>query len=188
MLIGSAVGLLVATMGRLYQSTLYALHDTKTPFRIAMMRVAVGAALALAFTFPFRGFFPAVIDMLRLPRPRVVGGPAALAIIGITFASAVASWIEYSLLRRAVGKRIGYGAPKALHFTKLWLAAVAAGIVSDVFDVLLGARIARHLPLPHVFEFLLAAGAFGAVYFGIGWLLGVEEVRTTLGRVFKKLR
>jgi len=39
-LAGSAVGLLASTMGRLYSSTYYALRDTRTPLRYAVIRVA----------------------------------------------------------------------------------------------------------------------------------------------------
>ncbi len=38
-LAGSAVGLLASTLGRLYASTFYALHDTRTPLRVALVRV-----------------------------------------------------------------------------------------------------------------------------------------------------
>ena len=40
-LAGSAVGLLASTMGRLYASTYYALHDTRTPLRFALVRVVL---------------------------------------------------------------------------------------------------------------------------------------------------
>ena len=42
---GSAIGLLAGTMGRLYNSAWYALHDTATPVRIAMIRVVLSAVL-----------------------------------------------------------------------------------------------------------------------------------------------
>ena len=40
-LAGSAVGLLASTLGRLYASTYYALRDTRTPLRYAIVRVAL---------------------------------------------------------------------------------------------------------------------------------------------------
>jgi hypothetical protein len=46
-LAGSAVGLLASTMGRLYASAFYALQDTRTPLRFAIVRVAATAALGL---------------------------------------------------------------------------------------------------------------------------------------------
>ena len=44
-LAGSAVGLLASTMGRLYSSTYYALRDTRTPLRFAVIRVVITAVL-----------------------------------------------------------------------------------------------------------------------------------------------
>src|SRR5215212_2257625 len=43
-LAGSAVGLLASTLGRLYASTYYALHDTRTPLRYAVVRVFLTTA------------------------------------------------------------------------------------------------------------------------------------------------
>jgi putative peptidoglycan lipid II flippase len=47
-LAGSAVGLLASTLGRLYSSSYYALRDTRTPLRFAIVRVALTTCL------PFR--------------------------------------------------------------------------------------------------------------------------------------
>ncbi len=44
-LIGSTVGLLASTLGRLDSSTYYALRDTKTPLKFAMMRIALTTVL-----------------------------------------------------------------------------------------------------------------------------------------------
>ncbi len=44
-LAGSAVGLLASTLGRLYSSTYYALRDTRTPLRFAILRVALTTLL-----------------------------------------------------------------------------------------------------------------------------------------------
>ena len=44
-LVGSAVGLLAATLGRLYSSAFYALRDTRTPLRFAVLRVILTLSL-----------------------------------------------------------------------------------------------------------------------------------------------
>src|SRR4030095_4942446 len=44
-LAGSAVGLLASTLGRLSSSTYYALRDTRTPLRYAIVRVVLTTAL-----------------------------------------------------------------------------------------------------------------------------------------------
>src|SRR5207249_11314974 len=51
-LAGSAIGLLASTMGRLYSSTFYALRDTRTPLRFAVIRVILTTVL---------GYFAALV-------------------------------------------------------------------------------------------------------------------------------
>ena len=51
-LAGSAVGLLASTLGRLYSSTYYALHDTRTPLRFAIVRVTLTTVLGYLFAIP----------------------------------------------------------------------------------------------------------------------------------------
>ena len=182
-LAAASVGLLAATLGRLYSSAFYALHDTKTPFRIALARVIGGAALALLFAFPLRPMFPAIIRALGLPMPKFVGAEDLLAVAGIAAASALAAWIEFLLLRRGIRRRIGKGESKRGFMLKLWAAAILAGIASMAADRYLARPIAAQLPLSKIVEAVLACGAFGVVYFGAGLLLGIPEVKATLGRL-----
>ena len=51
-LAGASVGLLASTLGRLYSSTYYALRDTRTPLRFAIIRVVVTTALGYVFAIP----------------------------------------------------------------------------------------------------------------------------------------
>ena len=51
-LAGSAVGLLASTLGRLYSSTYYALRDTRTPLRYAVVRVALTTGLGYLCSIP----------------------------------------------------------------------------------------------------------------------------------------
>jgi putative peptidoglycan lipid II flippase len=178
-LAGSTMGLLVATMARLYSSAFYALHDTRTPFRIALARVFGGAALALLFAFPLRGVFISIIQSLGLRVPQMPGGENALAVIGISTASACAAWIEFLLLRRGIRKRVGAGEPKTGYFMKLWIAALAGGAA--------GVVAGRFLDLgSHLIEALLVCTIFGVVYFGVAFAMGVQEVRATLGRFIRR--
>src|SRR5258708_18731519 len=52
-LAGSTIGLLASTLGRLYASTYYALHDTRTPLRYAVIRVPLTTILGHLFPIPF---------------------------------------------------------------------------------------------------------------------------------------
>ena len=54
-LAGSAIGLLASTWGRLYASTYYAVQDTRTPLRFAVVRVA----LTLVMGYVFAMYLPA---------------------------------------------------------------------------------------------------------------------------------
>jgi putative peptidoglycan lipid II flippase len=178
-LCGSAIGLLVSTLGRLYSSAFYALHDTKTPVRIAMVRVAIGTGLALLFVYPLRWLFPAMFTAIGLTVP---GG---VAVVGISTASALAAWVEFLLLRNRMQKRIGAGESKTAYMLKLWIAAILAGVVSVIADIYVARGVASHLPMPRISEAILVCGAFGVVYFAVAAILGVAEVRAFVGRFVK---
>ena len=180
-LVGSTIGLLVATQARLYSSAFYALHDTKTPFRIAVARVIVGATLGVLFAFPLRPFITAVLDALRLPHPGT-----SVGVVGITAATGIAAWIEYALLRHGIGKRIGRGPSKLGFLARLWTAALWAGAAALALELFVMRDLAPRLPLPRISEAILVAGVFGVIYFIAGFLLGVPEVRATLGRFLRK--
>ena len=78
-LAGSAVGLLASTMGRLYASTYYALHDTRTPLRFAVLRVGLTIGLGYLFALP-------------LPRRARASTPAG-ARPGLTASAGMAGWV-----------------------------------------------------------------------------------------------
>jgi putative peptidoglycan lipid II flippase len=172
-LIGSTIGLLVATLGRLYSSTFYALGDTRTPMRYAIARVIVGGVLAYTFAFPLRPVVAALFADIGLP-----GGAVALGAAGITAASGVAAWIEFLLLRRGIRRRIGEGESLAGFYGRLWIAAIAAGAAAVAAD--------RFVAIPsHLLRAIVVSGIFGVVYFAVGAVVGIPEVKATLSR-FKR--
>jgi putative peptidoglycan lipid II flippase len=152
-LAGSAVGLLASTLGRLYSSTYYALRDTRTPLRFAVVRVALTAAL---------GYLCA----LRLPG--WIGIDARWGVAGLTASAGVAGWVEFALLRRALNRRIGSTGLPAPFVAKLWTAAAVAAAAA--WAVKLG--IGRHNP---ILAGIAILGPYGAVYFGMTYLMRVEE-------------
>jgi putative peptidoglycan lipid II flippase len=92
LLMGSAVGLVAGTQGRLYASAFYALQDARTPLRFASLRVVLSAALAYVSVRYGPGWF---------------GVPVEIGAVGITATTGFAAWLEYLLLRRALARRIG---------------------------------------------------------------------------------
>ncbi len=177
-LIGSTIGLLVATLGRLYSSTFYALGDTKTPMRYAIVRVIVGGFMAYALAFPLRPWVARALESLGFPSL----GAVALGAAGITAASAIAAWVEFLFLRRGIHRRVGAVEPLAGFYARLWAAAIAGGAAAVAFDRYAGLAISERLPMSRVVEAVLASGVFGIVYFVVAALLGVHEVKATLNR------
>jgi putative peptidoglycan lipid II flippase len=160
-LAGSAAGLLASTLGRLYSSTWYALRDTRTPLRFALVRVGVGIVLGLAFA---------------------LGGPALLGIdrrwgaVGLVLASGAAGWIEFALLRRTLNRRIGRTGLDAGFVARLWAAGlVAAGAGWGVLAVLSG--------LHHVAQGLAVLGTFGLAYGLTTFVMGVPQARAIGARL-----
>ncbi|HLJ73419.1 MAG TPA: murein biosynthesis integral membrane protein MurJ [Thermoanaerobaculia bacterium] len=189
-LIGSTVGLLAVTLGRLYSSAFYALGDTKTPLRFAMIRVALTGALGWIFAIPLR---PLLLDGMRLahvPLPLIHGTYTPLGAIALTATAGIAGWLEFMLLRWSLGRRIGAVPLSRAFLGKLWTSAIAAGAASAAFFVYVTPRLGAHLPrvFPHVRDGIIVCGLFGVIYFGATMALNVPESRATLGRFLLRSR
>jgi putative peptidoglycan lipid II flippase len=160
-LAGSAVGLLAATMGRLYSSAYYALRDTRTPLRTATVRVTLGMVA---------GFLAAV------PLPPLLGLEARWGAAGLTAASGLAAWVEFQLLRRGLVARLGPTGLRIGELARLWgSAALAVG---------LGYLVSRFVEGRHpVFQAAVVGGTFGVAYLAMTAALQVPEARRLWGRV-----
>ncbi len=157
-LAGSAVGLLATSMGRLYSSAFYALLDTKTPLRFAIIRITLTIALGALFA---------------LAVPRWLGIELRWGVAGLTASAGIAGWVEFALLRRALQERIGSVSLPAAYTVKLWSAAIAAAAVSFPCKFVVSSKhplLAAELVLP----------VYGAVYFAGCHLLKVAEVKSAL--------
>jgi len=160
---GSAVGLLASTLGRLYQSTYYALRDTRTPLRFAILRVLLTGVL---------GYLCAV------PLPIWLAIEPRWGVAGLTASAGVAGWVEFAFLRRALNTRIGAtGLPVALA-VKLWGSAATGAAAGWGVKLALGSRG------PFV-DAVLVLGSYGVIYFAVAWILRIEECTATLGRVLR---
>lgn len=163
-LAGSAVGLLASTMGRVYSSAFYALRDTRTPLRFAMVRVALTLALGYLFAVPL---------------PRAAGLGPTWGTAGLTASAGVAGWIEFLLLRRALGRRVGPTSIPARFVVSLWGAALAAAAAALAVKAPLAAwhPVLRAVPV---------LGSFGLTYFAATVLAGVPESGALLSRVRRR--
>lgn len=183
-LIGSTVGLLAATLGRLYSSAFYALRDTKTPLRFAMLRVTLTGVLGYLFAIPLRPLIVSALEAAHLPVLLVGDGTVALGAIGLTASAGLAGWLEFLMLRAALARRTGPVRIPASYLASLWGAAVAAGIGAVAFDRFLLPTLVAMLPriLRHLGGGLLACGVFGVVYLAVVAALRVPEANALFGR------
>jgi putative peptidoglycan lipid II flippase len=163
-LAGSAVGLLASTMGRLYASTFYAMHDTRTPLRFAVLRVALTIGLGYLFA---------------LPLPRLLGVDPRWGAAGLTASAGLAGWIEFLLLRRALNRRIGETGLASRLVGRLWGAAAGAALASWAVRLL----VARSHPIVLA---ALVLTVYGAVYFLVTDRLGVPEAGSVLRRLLPR--
>ena len=165
-LAGSSVGLLASTLGRLYSSTYYALGDTRTPVRYAIVRVVLTTVL---------GF------LCSIPLPRLLGIDSHWGAAGLTASAGIAGWVEFTLLRRALNERIGKTGLLPLFVTKLWIAAIVGTLIGWSFKWLLGQR---H---PLVIA-VVVLGAYGITYFGVTYGFGIRESKDVIMRGLRLLR
>jgi putative peptidoglycan lipid II flippase len=157
-LAGSAVGLLAQTLGRLYSSTYYALRDTRTPLRYALVRVTLTTLLGYACAF-------------WLPGP--LGIAARWGAAGLTASAGIAGWVEMVMLRHTMNARIGRTGLPAAYVAKLWTSALAGAALAW------GVRLA--LPDVHpVVAGIVVLGPYGLVYCGATLALGVPEAQFLL--------
>jgi putative peptidoglycan lipid II flippase len=175
-LMGSTVGLLAATWGRLYSSAFYALRDTRTPLWFALIRVTLTATLGWLFAFPLRPYLSSVLlYYLHLPTPVIPDVATRLGAVGLTFSAGLAGWVEFLLLRRALQARIGSTALPDHYPAKIWAAALCSAGA--------GWMAGRYVHLGNRWANLGAIlAAFGVIYAILTLLGGVPEARSLLRR------
>lgn len=163
-LAGSAVGLLASTLGRLYSSTYYALRDTRSPLRYALVRV--GLTIALGYLF-------------AIPLPRWLGVAPAWGAAGLTASAGMAGWVEMLLLRATLNARIGRTGLPAEYVAKLWGSAVAAAAIAWAVKLA--------IPTLHPIATAVAVlGPYGVVFMAATLLLRIPEASTAIGRFIRR--
>jgi len=165
-LAGAAVGLVATTLGRLYSSAFYALRDTRTPLRYALVRVTTSISLGAT---------------LAVYGPRWVGIDGKWGVAGITVAAGIAGWLEFALLRRALARRLGRVELPARTLGVLWGAAALAAALAC------GARL-LNAEAPMLVRTVLVLGIYGMTYWLVTWKAGIPEAVALRDRVFRSRR
>ena len=165
-LAGSAIGLLASTLGRLYSSTYYALRDTRTPLRYAIVRVALTTVLGYLFAIPL---------------PHVLGIAPVWGAAGLTASAGLAGWVEMLMLRRTLNARIGRSGLPADYVAKLWTSAIAGAAAAWAVKLAIP-------PLHPVFTAVLVLAPYGLVFFGMTFALRIPEASSAVGRIVGRWR
>ena len=165
-LAGATVGLLSSTLSRLYSSTYYALRDTRTPLRYAILRVILTTGLGY---------------LCAIPLPPALGIEARWGVAGLTASAGIASWIEFVLLRRALNRRIGRTGLPAQHLAKLWMAALVAAVLAWTIHH----YSSRHSPVVVAAVVLVP---YGLIYLAAAHALGVDEAGAVFARALGIVR
>jgi putative peptidoglycan lipid II flippase len=163
-LAGSTIGLLSATMGRIYSSAFYALKDTRTPLRFAVIRVVLTTILGLIFA---------------LYLPKILGLSPSWGTAGLTSSAGLAGWVEFLLLRRGMNRKIGRTGIQVSLQLRLWASALGAGVVGYGIKVALGHR-------HPIVDAAIILGAFGMIYFAATLAFGINEARGVLNRIRRR--
>ena len=164
-LAGSAVGLLASTMGRLYSSAFYSLRDTRTPLRFAVIRVA----LATLFGYLASQYLP---DLAGVPR--------RWGVAGISIASGFCGWIEFTLLRASLNRRIGKSGLDLSYLTRLWCGAGAGAVGAWVVKIFTG-------QFHPIFQAIMVLGSYGTIYLVAAFAMKIPEIQS-LSRIIKFFR
>ena len=158
-LVGSTVGLLASTLGRLYSSAYYALRDTRTPLRFAIIRVLLTTIL---------GYLAA------LPLPGLLGIEPRWGVAGLTISAGIASWVEFTLLQRGLRLRLGHVGVPLGFLAQVWFAALIAAAAARGLTYALG-------PRGHIVLAVLVLTLYGIVFFAVSLGLKLPEAQSVIG-------
>jgi len=100
-LAGYSLGLPASTGSRVLQSTFYALGDTKSPARIAALRLVAGLSIGVPAMFLLDRLAVATLPALAGAEPRL-----RLGAVGLALGASFGAWIERGALRRALRAKL----------------------------------------------------------------------------------
>jgi len=175
-LCGYSTGILATTTSRLLQNTFYALGDTRSPARIAALRVGTSALLAVPLMY-LLDLFP----LSALVGPLPPGNPLYLGSVGLSLASGFGAWMELYQLRRALRRRLPEFELPWREDGRMVLLALGAALPAAVVWWLLP-------PLSFVLKAGVVLGTYGLAYLLLCRLAGVEEVEAFVGGLRRRLK
>ena len=189
-----SIGLLASTQSRVLQSALYGLDDTRTPARIALVRVAVATVVGVGLMLVLDAYrwdasgpvrvapFGPADDAARA----AAGSLHRLGAAGLALGASAGAWTEWLLLRRSLAVRIGHRVAGAQGLRPLLVAStlVPGALLTSMTSAALE-RSAGGLPvglrsLVGVLPALVLLGV-AAVLADLDVVPGVRRLRRGLG-------
>jgi putative peptidoglycan lipid II flippase len=163
LLIGSGIGLVASTSGRVCSSAFYALRDTRTPLHFAIVRVVLTIVLGYVSAFPL---------------PKLLHLDPSWGLAGLPASAGVAGWIEFLLLRQALRSRVGSFSVPGMLLIRLWgIAAFSAALAYPLKFLISGHPVVSGL---------VVLPCYGLVYVGGAWYLRIPEVDALIGRLRRR--
>lgn len=176
-----SAGLLASTTTRIYQSAFFALRDTRTPARIATLRVTIAAVAGAVLMIQFE---PVELGPIAIPAGafaswRFEGIP--LGPIGLALGASIGAWLEWAMLRAKLRWQLGNVSAGASQYARMFGAALLAAAAG--FGVAVLGRDVYPLMLA-----VVVGGVFGVVYFIIARVFGLDEARVLIESVVRRVR
>ena len=179
-----SLGLLASSGSRVLSSAFYAMRDTRTPARIAYLRVLVSLVVGISLMFPLDRF---ASDGLHY------------GATGLALGASVAAWLEYALLRRSLARVLGPHGPTRSVRGRILGATAVAGLAAVAAKWAFGSNVPFHDGViagllgdsaPWLVQPALAASTafiFGVVYLTVTSSIGVgTPLRQLMGRLTKR--
>ena len=171
-----SLGLIATTMGRLLQNSFWALGDTKTPARIAVVRLVVsitGAVPVMLLLDPLH-----VSDVMGVDPDNDLSS-LSFGAVGLGLGSAIAAWVELWRLQTALNRKI--------HEKVLPWRSVFAMVGLSLCSAAVGLTLYWIIPSwPILIQTLIVLGGYAAVYLVLARLLSFSELQTWIGRIGRR--
>ena len=157
-LIGYSLGLLATTQSRLFSSVFYAMQDSRTPFRFAVIRILVGTILGYILAIQFK-----------------------YEALGLALAGGVSGILEFYLLKRSLTKKIGPIDFQIKILFKIFVAALAASLIAYMSQTMLEAIVQPWL------KGICILTIFGMFYLYFTFYMKIELSRQIVQKIQNKI-
>jgi putative peptidoglycan lipid II flippase len=169
---GYTLGLLATTASRLLQNAFYALQDTRTPARIAVLRVVISTLVSLPLMFVLDRFAVASFTDVA---PH--GSPLFFGAVGLSLGATAGAWSELFWLRAVLYRQTHVDLPWRPVTTMVGVALLAALPAALIWWLLSN--------WPPVLVAVCVLGAFAGIYLALAWVFRLSEMDVWAGRVLR---